>query len=195
MAVDLQVAASDRDNLLRFISHLIAQDIRPQAKAVLAPIGTMHIMFVSVNREVPAQVTERQISLHRPSLPDLKAGLACFRQPFSPFDGHLRLKISLVEEFCRLVAYRIATDAWKGFVFVVQLVVAFDRLRRITNRHSGARSCVGVCFFPKLVDSWEQHIRAVSRPLPMLVRLGEEAFGIDAPVIVFVHQLIQPEHF
>ena len=129
MAVDIHVAASYRDDLFHFLFRLIAQGIGPEAKAVLAPITTIHIMFVSVNREVPAQVTERQISLHRPRLPDLKTGLACFRQPFFPFDSHPRLKIGLTEEAYRLIAHLIATDAWKGFVLVPELVVAFDRLR------------------------------------------------------------------
>lgn len=60
-------------------------------------------------------MTEGKMSLDRPSLVDLKAGLARFSQPFSPFHSDSGLEVGLTEKDHRLFAHRIAIDAWKCF--------------------------------------------------------------------------------
>ena len=138
IAVDICHATSSLHHILHFLFRLFAHDVRAHAEAVFPFIRTIEGVFVTLNREVPAKVTEGHINLDRPSLVNLKAGLACFGQRFATFNSDPFLEVGLTEKPRGLITHLIATDAWKRFVSVVLLVVTLNRLRRIANRHRGA---------------------------------------------------------
>lgn len=90
-------------------------------------------------------MAEGQISLDRPCLVDLKAGLTGFGQRFPRFHGDPGLDIGLTEKSRRLIAPLIAADAWKCFFPVSAIFIALNLLSRIADRHGGTRSRIGVC--------------------------------------------------
>lgn len=74
---------------------------------MLFPIGTIRV-FIALNREMPAKMTEGQIGLHRPALVDLKAGLTLVLSPCHSDPGP---EVGLTKKSRRFIADSIATDA------------------------------------------------------------------------------------